>query len=157
MQQNVKVHRQKCLTITACATQLFLVIAESTPAMSPMWGVHGELFHPQGELRDWSRAGYAAGDKPIPRPAAFSDFMVDWDAVGDGVTDDTEARLYHAIVCIEKETSLILWTSTSYQLRMALFCCLKLLPIDQLPFVFFCCLLVSHLLPICVGPCPVLG
>ena len=60
--------------------------------MSPMWGRHGELFHPQGKLRDWSRAGYGAGDRPIPRPASFSDLVVDWDAAGDGVTDDTEAR-----------------------------------------------------------------
>lgn len=66
--------------------------AESKAAMSSLWGVHGELFSPQGKLRDWSRAGSGAGDRPIPRPASFSDLVVDWDAAGDGVRDDTEAR-----------------------------------------------------------------
>ena len=69
-------------------------IADSKPAMSPMWGVHGELFCPQGKLRDWCRAGYGAGDRPIPRPASFSDLVVDWDAAGDGVEDDTEASCH---------------------------------------------------------------
>lgn len=105
----MKCHKGRCPLselsyITAYATQIALVIAESTPAMSPMWGVHGELFTPQGELRDWSRAGYGAGVKPIPKPAAFSDLMVDWDAAGDGVTDDTEARCHHAVVCTEIES-----------------------------------------------------
>ena len=84
--------------ITVYTMQTSFVLADSKPAMSPMWGVHGELFHPQGKLRDWSRAGYGAGDRPIPRPASFSDLVVDWDAAGDGVIDDTEARCQHAIM-----------------------------------------------------------
>lgn len=64
-----------------------------------MWGVHGELFFPQGKLRDWSRAGYGSGDRPIPRPASFSDLVVDWDAAGDGVTDDTKAS-WHLQYCL---------------------------------------------------------
>ena len=82
------------------AFRLLFPIAESKPAVSPMWGVHGELFSPQGKLRDWSRAGYGAGDRPIPRPASFSDLVVDWDAAGDGITDDTEARCYPAVGCV---------------------------------------------------------
>ena len=103
MQCLVDAHSQNYLTLSAYATQLSLFIAGSIPAMSPIWGVHGELFSPQGKLRDWSRAGYGAGDRPIPRPAAFSDIMVEWDAVGDGVADDTEARCHHPIVCTVKD------------------------------------------------------
>lgn len=55
-----------------------------------MWGTHGELFSESGKLRDWSRAGYAAGDRPIPKPGSFSDLVVDWNADGDGLTDDTQ-------------------------------------------------------------------
>ena len=65
--------------------------AEAKPAISQLWGTHGELWTAKGSLGDWSRAGYGAGDRPIPRPAVFSDLVVDWNAAGDGVTDDTQA------------------------------------------------------------------
>lgn len=74
--------------------------AESKPAKSWMWGVHGELFVPKGRLRDWSRAGFGSGDRSIPRPASFSDLVGDWNAAGDGVTDDTEARLASAMLSV---------------------------------------------------------
>ncbi|KAL0023531.1 hypothetical protein WJX79_009175 [Trebouxia sp. C0005] len=63
----------------------------SKPGLSPLWGTQGELFSGGGRLRDWSRAGYGAGDRRIPSPAAFSDLVVDWNAVGDGLADDTQA------------------------------------------------------------------
>ncbi|KAL0022572.1 hypothetical protein WJX77_004978 [Trebouxia sp. C0004] len=63
----------------------------SKPGLSPLWGTHGELFSGGGRLRDWSRAGYGAGDRRIPSPVAFSDLVVDWDAAGDGLADDTQA------------------------------------------------------------------
>lgn len=60
--------------------------------LSPLWGTHGELFSEAGNLRDWSQAGYAAGERPIPSPDSFSDLVVDWNAAGDGLTDDTQVR-----------------------------------------------------------------
>ena len=74
------------MTLLPCAT------AESRSTISPMWGTHGELFSAKGQLRDWSRAGYASGDRPIPSPLSVSDLVADWSAAGDGVTDDTQAR-----------------------------------------------------------------
>jgi hypothetical protein len=41
---------------------------------SPYWGEHGELWDPNGPLKDWSTVGYHEGDDPIPyqqRPAAM--------------------------------------------------------------------------------------
>lgn len=42
---------------------------------------------------DWSYAGYAAGDKRIPKFAIAADIKSDFGAVGDGKTDDTQAFL----------------------------------------------------------------
>ena len=87
---------------TVQQSQLFGLTAGSKLGVSPLWGTRGELFLESGRLRDWSRAGYGAGDRPIPSPSAFSDLIVDWDAAGDGVTDDTQvpsvAQVHHILV-----------------------------------------------------------
>ena len=70
--------------------QMYAVDVGSKPGLSPLWGTQGELFSGEGRLRDWSRAGYGAGDRRIPSPAAFSDLVVDWDAAGDGLADATQ-------------------------------------------------------------------
>ena len=131
-----------------------LTIAGSKPAMLPMWGVHGELFCPQGKLRDWSRAGYGAGDRPIPRPASFSDLVVDWDAAGDGVTDDTEARSCPVVWCVSLSVCVCVCVCVS----VCLCCNLCLLSAAHpcsycilLPYT--ACLLVSCLLPLSAVCC----
>lgn len=60
------------------------------PHVSPLWGLSGEAFLEEDALRDWSRAGYGAGDRSIPQPEPLSNLVLDWNAVGDGVTDDTQ-------------------------------------------------------------------
>ena len=50
----------------------------------------GEAYQQPGPLRDWSRAGYGAGEKLVPNPTRASDLMVNWSATGDGLADDTQ-------------------------------------------------------------------
>lgn len=67
--------------------------AETRPAVSDLWGLRGEAYSEAGPLRDWSRAGYGAGDRPIPAPDPSSNLMLDWNATGDGIADDTQVAL----------------------------------------------------------------
>ena len=57
---------------------------------SRLWGESGELWDPAGRLPDVSWAGYRAGEVPIPEVPNRVD-VTDFGAVGDGITDDTEA------------------------------------------------------------------
>lgn len=62
----------------------------TAPAQSALWGERGEKWDPAGRLPDFSRAGYHAGEAPLPAvPQAAS--VKDFGAVGDGVADDTKA------------------------------------------------------------------
>ena len=67
--------------------------AETRPAVSHLWGLRGEAYSDAGPLRDWGRAGYGAGARPVPSPDPSSDLMVDWNATGDGIADDTQVAL----------------------------------------------------------------
>jgi hypothetical protein len=63
-----------------------------------LWGCKGELFAsagtgPAGRLYDWSWAGFAGGDAPLPALAVAADVRADFGAVGDGVADDSQAFL----------------------------------------------------------------
>jgi hypothetical protein len=61
-----------------------------TARHSKLWGVAGELFHPDGRLMDWSHAGYRAAEAPLPeRPATID--AATYGAKGDGLTDATRA------------------------------------------------------------------
>ena len=64
--------------------------AETRPVVSNLWGLRGEAYSETSPLRDWDRAGYGAGARPIPFPDASSNLMVDWNATGDGIADDTQ-------------------------------------------------------------------
>jgi len=66
---------------------------ESLPATaSELWGERGELWSPEGRLPDFSYAGYHRGEMPIPNLPVQTDVR-DFGAVGDGVTDDSDAFL----------------------------------------------------------------
>lgn len=80
-------HHRECRILLDIDTD---VTAEARPALSPLWGLDGEAYNDAGPLRDWHRAGYAAGERAIPSPAAASDLVTDWGAVGDGIKDDTQ-------------------------------------------------------------------
>ncbi|GAX73729.1 hypothetical protein CEUSTIGMA_g1182.t1 [Chlamydomonas eustigma] len=58
---------------------------------SSLWGAHGELWEPTGRLLDYSYAGYMANEAPIPSNQTIAADVVQFGAVGDGVTDCTQA------------------------------------------------------------------
>ncbi|GAX73728.1 hypothetical protein CEUSTIGMA_g1181.t1 [Chlamydomonas eustigma] len=58
---------------------------------SSLWGAHGELWEPTGRLLDYSYAGYMANEAPIPINQTIAADVVQFGAVGDGVTDCTQA------------------------------------------------------------------
>ncbi|KAL4458888.1 hypothetical protein ABPG75_013753 [Micractinium tetrahymenae] len=63
----------------------------SSGTASKMWGKKGESWSPAGPISDWSYAGYAAGDQPIP---SYTDRVINvasWGAVADGNTDSSTA------------------------------------------------------------------
>ena len=74
-------------------------VGESGPAVagpghdvSRLWGESGELWDPAGRLPDVAYAGYHAGEDSLPEVRDKVN-VIDFGAVGDGVTDDTEAFL----------------------------------------------------------------
>lgn len=72
---------------------------------SRLWGESGELFDPRGRLDDYSYAGYRRGESsPAERPVDAS--VRDYGAVGDGVTDDSDAFLRALAACPGKVLSI---------------------------------------------------
>lgn len=63
-----------------------------TPVYSDLWGKSGEKWSPQSRLPDFSFAGYRAGQENIPSPPEVANVRT-FGAVGNGVTDDTQAFL----------------------------------------------------------------
>ncbi len=57
---------------------------------SRLWGGHGENRTPSGRLPDFSYAGFACGERAIPKVKAAANVR-DFGARGDGLTDDTAA------------------------------------------------------------------
>ena len=61
-------------------------------AISPLWGIQGESFKPDGYIsKGWAKAGYRGGQQP-PLLPVLTDLKQDWGAVGDGIHDDTEVQ-----------------------------------------------------------------
>ena len=60
---------------------------------SSLWGAAGEKWNPAGRLPDFSYAGYHAGEGAIPNAKPKWDLKRDFQAKGDGTTDDTNALL----------------------------------------------------------------
>lgn len=77
-------------TLAPLATLGLAVITYVSAQVSELWGTCGELWSPSSRLPDFSFAGYRSGEASIPTPAATASVM-DFGAVGDGITDDTTA------------------------------------------------------------------
>ena len=80
-------------------TALYLILCMAFPSSvlagnttSALWGADGLDWFPSSRLPDFSRAGYAAGDREIPDLPVKAD-VKDFGAVGDGLADDTTAFL----------------------------------------------------------------
>ena len=76
-----------------------------SPGTSELWGDAGERWTPDGPLPDFSYAGYRQGEEPLPDVEVVAN-VVDFGAVGDGVTDDSEAFL-RAIAAVERGAILV--------------------------------------------------
>lgn len=75
------------------AASLWVVVFLPAAAQeSALWGRDGSNWNPAGRLPDISYAGFACGEKPIPKPAVTANVR-DFGAKGDGVTDDSDAFL----------------------------------------------------------------
>jgi hypothetical protein len=77
----------------------------SAPDASLLWGEAGELWSGESRLPDFSHAGYRSGEAPIPLVPVDVD-VTEYGAVGDGVTDDTDAFLA-AIRAVERGAVLV--------------------------------------------------
>ena len=75
---------------TAGLVLAFLAPGRVESAPSRLWGELGEQRDPRGRLPDFSYAGYRAGREPLPDLPVVTN-VLDFGAVGDGVTDDTAA------------------------------------------------------------------
>ncbi|MEM7791894.1 MAG: glycosyl hydrolase family 28-related protein [Verrucomicrobiota bacterium] len=60
---------------------------------SDLYGPDGELWTDISRIPDFSYAGYRQGEYDIPSIPVVADVKADFGAVGDGVTDDTQAFL----------------------------------------------------------------
>ena len=69
---------------------LLWVIPDASAEHSQLWGQAGELYDPQGRLPNVSWAGVGQGESPIP-DVEVATTVLEHGAVGDGVTDDTQA------------------------------------------------------------------
>ncbi|XXX80176.1 glycosyl hydrolase family 28-related protein [Sorangium sp. So ce134] len=74
----------------AAGVALLLASAPASGEMSKLWGAAGEAWTPTSRLPDYSHAGYHEGEAPLPEVPVVAN-VADFGAVGDGVTDDTEA------------------------------------------------------------------
>lgn len=69
---------------------LFSLSALAVP--SKLWGLKGDNWEPSGRLPDFSYAGYACGERPIPDVPVLVNVR-EFGATGDGKSDDSAAFL----------------------------------------------------------------
>jgi hypothetical protein len=69
-----------------------LALSATGQEYSALWGRNGEKWDPAGRLPDISYAGYACGDRPIPKIPVTANVR-DFGAKGDGTTDASDAFL----------------------------------------------------------------
>jgi len=73
-------------------TALLLATSLARAEYSALWGTNGEAWDPAGRLPDVSHAGYACGDKLLPKIPVTANVQ-DFGAKGDGEADDSAAFL----------------------------------------------------------------
>lgn len=78
---NTRILLSIALLVSCCS------VAQNTTAL---WGKNGEPWTPEGRLPDFSFAGYQRGEEEIPTPTVTNN-VKDFGAVGDGITDDSDA------------------------------------------------------------------
>ena len=76
-----------CAVLSACPGAACSVLAVE---YSQLWGRHGELWHPDSRLPDFSYAGYHRGESSLPTVATVVD-VTRFGADGSDADDDTEA------------------------------------------------------------------
>lgn len=81
----------KMMALTVC-TSLWMAQMAGGQEHSKLWGRDGSAWEATGRLPDVSHAGYACGERALPRIAAAGNVR-DFGAKGDGVTDDSAAFL----------------------------------------------------------------
>jgi len=69
---------------------LICLASSAIAGNSLLWGSSGELWDQTGRLPDFSYAGYHGGNLELPRPDVIAN-LLDFGAVADGTTDNTEA------------------------------------------------------------------
>ncbi|WP_437757441.1 glycosyl hydrolase family 28-related protein [Sorangium sp. So ce1389] len=74
------------------ALALGLAAFPARAGTSRLWGADGESWDERGRLPDFSYAGYRGGGTPLPEVPVVVNVR-DFGAVGDGMTDDTDAFL----------------------------------------------------------------
>ena len=79
---------------TLAIASLVTVLAANADT-SLLWGKNGELWTgpANSRLPDYSYAGYRHGEAPLPFLPVVANVVTDYGAVGDGVTNDTQAFL----------------------------------------------------------------
>ena len=93
----------KRIAITLGTAGAACALASATP--SALWGDNGEAWDPAGRLPDVSYAGYACGEKPLPKYEITANVRK-FGAKGDGIADDTAAFL-EAIRATERGAILV--------------------------------------------------
>ncbi len=79
--------KQTLFTYLFCS---FFITSLFGQQYSELWGKQGEKWKPTSRLPDFSYAGYHSGEKQIPSLPVKAN-VKDFGAVGDGLTNDTEA------------------------------------------------------------------
>lgn len=85
-------HISYLLIVILCFSNLDHVLAQEK-IVSELWGENGENWNNTGRLPDFSFAGYHEGLKELPNCPVAKNIKTDYGALGDGITDDTEAFL----------------------------------------------------------------
>src|SRR6478736_1290204 len=78
--------------VSVMGSAIGLALAAVAQDTSALWGKNGEAWDPAGRLPDISFAGYACGQRPLPRVPEVANVR-DFGAKGDGTTDDSDAFL----------------------------------------------------------------
>ena len=66
---------------------------------SDIWGVNGDMWDPEGLLKDFSNVGYKEGNDSIPDWPQGINVKECCGAIGDGIADDTEAFRMAIALC----------------------------------------------------------